>query len=171
VVRRSRAACAAAAVGAAAFLSSGCGGAHAAPRISTNGGPGPGHARPSLAARYLAIAKAGNRRLNVDFDGLEHGGWSHLAGARADLRDAAATERLFDRRVLHIPFPPEIERIVRSLYRVNQARARLTAAAGRSASLRVLHTYKGRLKAANAPVEQRVKKIRRDLGLPPPPSS
>jgi hypothetical protein len=34
----------------------------------------------------------------------------------------------------------------------------------------VLQSYEHRLDAANVPVEQRVKKIRRYLGLPPPPS-
>jgi hypothetical protein len=149
------------------LLASGCG---SAPRQAAKTGPfrGAGHA---LAGRYLAIAIAGNRRLNTDFDGLEHGDWKRLARARADLRNAAATERLFDRRILRIRFPHEIERVARSLYRVNQARARLTAAAGASPSVLSLDRFKQRLKAANRPVEHDVKTIRRELGLPPPPTS
>jgi hypothetical protein len=54
------------------------------------------------------------------------------------------------------------------LYRVNQARAVLTTAAAASASVRQLHAYQRRLNAANRPVEEAVKTIRRQLGLPPP---
>ena len=54
-------------------------------------------ARPDALwrARYLVIATAGNRRLNADFDPLERRDRNDLARAKADLRDAAATERLF----------------------------------------------------------------------------
>jgi hypothetical protein len=78
---------------------------------------------------------------------------------------------LFDRRLLPIVFPPETEQVARLLYRVNQARAALTTAAAASASLRQLHAYQRRLSAANRPVEQAVRTIRRQLGLPPPSTS
>jgi hypothetical protein len=125
--------------------------------------------RSAAAARYLAIAKAGNRRLDIDFDRLEGRDHNRLAAAAADLRDAAATERLFDRRLKRIAFPSGIKPIARRLYRVNQARAKLTSAAAASTSLRQLHHYQTRLTAANEPVEKEVKTIRRRLGLPPPP--
>jgi hypothetical protein len=130
-----------------------------------------GSARRALAARYLVIARAGNRRLNADFDPLEDRDRNDLARAKADLRDAAATERLFDHRLLGIVFPTETEQIARDLYRVNEARATLTTAAAASASLRQLHAYEPRLDAANKPVEQAVRTIREQLGLPPPPTS
>jgi hypothetical protein len=117
------------------------------------------------------IARAGNRRLDADFDPLEQRDRNDLARAKADLRDAVATERLFDRRLLQIVFPSETERVAHDLYRVNQARAMLTAAAAASMSLRQLHAYEPRLDAANRPVEQAVRTIRRQLGLPPPPAS
>ena len=68
------------------------------------------------------IARAGNRQLETDFDGLsaDHG---NLAAARAYLRDAAATERLFDRRLLTLRLPPAVEAIAGLLVRANQARA------------------------------------------------
>jgi hypothetical protein len=125
----------------------------------------------ALAARYLAIAQAGNRRLEHDFDGLEGRDGNDLAAARADLRDAAATERLFDRRLLAIAFPPRIEQIVRMLYAANQARAELTDVAAASVSLRQLREYQRRLDAANGPVEDAVQVIRSQLGLPPPETS
>jgi hypothetical protein len=115
-------------------------------------------------ARYLVIARAGNSRLEHDFDPLEDR--IKLGAARADLRDAAATERLFDRRLLRISFPAAEERVARRLYRINQNRARLTTVVAASGSLRQLQTYELWLDAANAPVERAVDTLRRQLGLP-----
>ena len=117
------------------------------------------------------IAGAGNRRLNAALDPLEGRDRNDLTRARADLRDAAATERLFDHRLLRIVFPSETELVAHDLYRVNQARARLTSAAAASTSLRRLHAYERQLDVANGPVEQAVRTIRRQLGLPPPAPS
>jgi hypothetical protein len=142
-----------------------------ASRVAATSGLAVGSARRALGARYLVIATAGNRRLNADFDPLEKRDRNDLARAKADLRDAAATERLFDRRLLRIVFPSATERVARDLYRVNEARARLTTAAAASTSLHQLHAYEPRLDAANEPVEQAVRTIRRQLGLPPPPTS
>jgi hypothetical protein len=128
------------------------------------------HRRP-LAAQYLVIARAGNRRLEADFDPLEGRDRNHLPAAKGDLRDAAATERLFDRRLLLIKFPPRTERVVRDLYRINQVRAKLTATVAASTSLRRLHAYEPQLDAANVPVERAVNTIRRQLGLPPADTS
>ena len=127
--------------------------------------------RGNAAAQYLVIARAGNERLEDDFDPLEGRDRNHLAAAKADLRDAAATERLFDRRLLRISFPAKTERVARQLYRINQIRAKLTAAAAESTSLRQLHAYEHWLDEANGPVEQAVRTIRQQLGLPPPSTS
>ena len=169
---------AAAVLGSAALLGAGCAAGRpeapaqqSAPQAAAKSGLATGSARRALAARYLAIANAGNRRLDVDFGRLERRDRNRLAGAQADLRDAAATERLFDRRLLRIVLPTETERVARLLYLVNQARARLTTAAMAYTSLRKLHAYEQRLTAANKPVEQAVRSIRRQLGLPPPPTS
>jgi hypothetical protein len=125
-----------------------------------------------LAAQYLRIADAGNRRLETDFDGLEKRDSRNLTAARADLRDAAATERLFDRRLMAIAFPPAIEQVARRLFRLNEARARLTAAVAAAAtSLKTLRSYEHMLEIANQGVEQEVRAIRRHLGLPPPETS
>jgi len=125
----------------------------------------------SIAARYLAIAEAGNRHLERDFDSLEGPDKDNLARARADLKDAAATERLFDHRLRQIAFPPGVEAVARNLYRVNQLRARLTFAASVATTLAYLHSYEPVLDAANGPVERDVGEIRHALGLPPPETS
>lgn len=142
-----------------------------AARVAPQAGRATGATRQALAARYLAIAEAGNRRLEADYDPFEGRDQNNVIRARADLRDAAATERLFDRRLLEIQFPPETEQVAWRLYRVNQARATLTAAAAVATSLRWLHSYEPALDAANGPVEQAVRTIRRLLGLPPPEAS
>ena len=138
----------------------------------------PGPAQPAAqasqhaAARYLAIARPANQRLADDFDhGLDGKDRSNLAAASADLRDAAATERSFDRLLLRIALPPGTEAVARMLVAANESRARLTDAAAAASSLRQLRAFERRLTAANVPVEDAVKVLRTELGLPPPESS
>ncbi len=144
---------------------------HATTEASPIAGIATGSARRALAARYLAVAAAGNRRLEADFDRLNGPDRADLAAARADLRDAAATERLFDQRLARIAFPAGTKTIARLLVMSNQARAELTAAAAASASLSRLHAFERQLTAANGPVEEAVTVIRGQLGLPPPDTS
>jgi len=156
-----------------AILLAGCGGskpATAAPASASMAAQASA-STGSLGARYLAIARAGNRGLDDSLDPLEDRDKSRLGPARADLRDAAGVEHTFDRRLLQIPFPPEIEQVARTLYRVNQARASLTLAASHSTTVGELHAYERRLDDANKPVEAAVRTIRRQLGLSSPPSS
>ncbi len=178
----------AAVLGAVALLGAGCGGskpstatqasaATTSAPVSATTTTAPASAtvsdseRRALAARYLAIARAGNRGLDDSLDPLEDRDKSRLGPARADLRHAAEVEHTFDRRLLQIPFPPETEQVARTLYRVNQARASLTVAASHSTTVSQLHAYERRLDDANKPVEAAVRTIRRQLELPPPPSS
>ena len=162
-------------LGCAALLAAGCSGERpAAPAPASQAAPAGQAISPAqrkMAARgYLAIARPANRRLDTDFDGLEdHRG--DLAAAQADLLDAAATEREFDRRLLALRLPPATEAVARRLVTVNEARARLATAAAASTSLSQLHGYEPRLTAANKPVEDAVRVIRRQLGLPPPETS
>jgi len=127
--------------------------------------------RSAAAARYLAIADAGNRRLDTDFDRLTGPDRGSLPAARADLRDAAATERRFDRSLPAIALPSATEAVAHTLFTVNEARAALTTEAASSTGLPQLHVYEQRLSAANRPVEQAVTTIRSQLGLPPPDTS
>ena len=123
----------------------------------------------AMAARYVAIARPANRELDHGFDGFDdHIKDGDLAAARPDLRAAVVTERRFDRQLIALSFPPRTEPFVRLLYRVNQARAELTSTAAGVTSLR---EYQRRLDAANEPVEDPVRVIRAQLGLPPPDTS
>ena len=126
----------------------------------------------AMAARYMAIARSANRELDHEFDGFDdHMKDGDLAAAQADLRTAVVTERRFDRQLIALSFPPRTEPFVRLLYRVNQARAKLTSTAAGATSLRELRGYQRRLDAANEPVEDPVRVIRVELGLPPPDTS
>jgi hypothetical protein len=175
-----RAIAAAAAAGWAVLMTAGCAGGppsapvpsgQAAPHAAPTAGTAAGSSRRALAARYRAIAAAGNRRLEADFDRLNGPDRTDLAAARADLRDAAVTERVFDQRLARIAFPSGTETIARLLVMSNQARSELTAAAAGSASLSLLHTFERQLTAANGPVEDAVIVLRGQLALPPPDTS
>ena len=126
--------------------------------------------RVAVSRQYLAIAVAGNRHLEHDFDGLraDH---SDLALARTYLRDAAATERLFDERLLKLDLPAAAEVVARLLVSANESRARLADKAAASTSIAELRGFESQLTAANAPVEDAVRVIRSMLGLPPPETS
>lgn len=84
--------------------------------------------RTLLAARYLAIARPANERLDHDFDRLEDASDGDLQATDADLRHAAATERRFDWQLLQLPLPPAEEAIARLLVTANESRARLFGA-------------------------------------------
>ena len=119
-----------------------------------------------LAARYLAIATVGNRGLDRAFHALDGRDHDHLVAARADLRDAAATERQFDRSLLAISFPSEIEATVKAVVRVNEARASLTSEVANSTTLQQLSRSEQKLPAANDAIVQQVGILRTQLGLP-----
>jgi hypothetical protein len=161
-----------------ALLAAGC--VSSAPPAQGTASQGPASQGPAattaeltaMAARYMAIARPANRELDHEFDGFDdHIKDGDLAAARADLRAAVLTERRFDRQLIALSFPPRTEPFVRLLYRVNQARAALTSAAAGVTSLRELRGNARRLDAANEPVEDAVRVIRGQLGLPPPDTS
>jgi len=161
-----------------ALLAAGC--ASSAPPARSPASQGPASQSPAaataeltaMAARYMAIARPANRELDHGFNGFDdHIKDGDLAAARADLRAAVVAERRFDRQLIALSFPPRTEPFVRLLYRVNQARAELTSTAAGATSLRELRGYQRRLDAANEPVEDAVRVIRAQLGLPPPDTS
>jgi hypothetical protein len=166
-------------LGCAGLLAGGCTGAGRPPTAGSavhsshaaSQGLAVGQARRRIAAGYMAIARPANRRLETDLGGLEHRDHNRLAAAAADLRDAAATERMFDRQLLAMRLPPATEAVARMLVTANEARARLTDQAATSTSLRQLRRYERLLEAANKPVEDAVRVIRSQLGLPPPETS
>src|SRR5262249_43279239 len=84
-------------------LAAGCSGVPAKPAspgqptASAAAGLAVGAQRKALAARYLAIAQAGNKRLEVAFDRLHKEDRKRPAAAHPDLPRIAAPERLVDR--------------------------------------------------------------------------
>jgi hypothetical protein len=128
------------------------------------------------AARYLAIAEPANISLDQAFDGLEDlegdaADPSTLAEQQADFRLAAATERSFDRDLLAIALPSAAEATARALVKVNEARADITSQAAGAQSADQVESFEQDIDVANDVVEQQVKALRDELGLPPPDSS
>jgi hypothetical protein len=132
----------------------------------------PGHPdRGAAAAQYLVIADTGNKRLDTEIDHLTGPDRTNLAASSADLTAAAATERSFDRGLSAIAFPPDAAATARLLVTANEDRARLADTAAHATSLPQLHEYEDQLTAADHTVEQQVDQIRKQLALPPPPTS
>lgn len=125
-------------------------------------------APPGPDSAYLAIAQVGNQRLNTDFDRVQGPDHANLAAATGDLRDIAAAERSFDHELSMLTLPPGAESTAHTLIRANEARAGLSDQAADSDSLAQLDSFQHRLAAANAPVEQSVREIHFELGLPAP---
>jgi hypothetical protein len=128
-------------------------------------------AQKALAAKYLAIAQPANHSLDVEVDGYGDDEHDNLAGARKDLLDETATEKLFDSQLLAIRFPAPVEQQVRALITANKARIQLTVLQAQSTTLASLRALDSRHQAADAGVEAPVRQIRRLLGLPPPSTS
>lgn len=143
------------------------GAAHQSPAASRAAGG----ARPTAAADYLAIATPANHQLDQEVDAYRENAHRNLAAAEAALRAEAATERGFDRRLLAIGFPPQINATARTLVQVNQRRISLTELQAASPTIPVLLSFTSGHLAADAAVEAQVRIIRRELGLPPPETS
>jgi hypothetical protein len=131
----------------------------------------PQHSVRALAAEYMAIARPANHRLDIAVDGYADHAHHDLAVAEAALRSEAATERMFDRQLAAITFPPAIAATASALIRVNEIRARLTEQQARARSIPALLSFDADHKMADAQVEAQVRVIRAQLGLPPPESS
>jgi hypothetical protein len=144
---------------------------HAAAPTASASQQAPADRLATPAAAYLTIANAGNKRLDTDFDRLQGPDRVDLAAARADLRDIAATEHLFDQRLAALKLPPGPEAWAHTLIRVNETRAALTTRAAAGVSPAQLAGYRRPLAAANVPVESAATAIRVELGLPAPDTS
>jgi len=125
----------------------------------------------ALAAKYMAIARPANRRLDVAVDSYQDHAHDNLAAAQAALRSQAATERWFDRQLAAITFPPAIAATADALISVNEIRARLAERQARAQSIPELRSFIDDHKMADAQVEAQVRAIRAQLGLPPPETS
>lgn len=127
-----------------------------------------GNGKKALAAAYMAIAGPANHRLDTEADSYNDHARDDLAIAETDLREEAATERWFDRRLLKIAFPSAIAATADALVRVNNKRIALTTEQARAMTISELLAFNARHRAADAAVEVQVRIIRRQLGLPPP---
>ena len=136
-----------------------------------SGGSAGGTGTKELAAAYMAIARPANHRLEIEVNSYNDHARHYLARAEADLREEAATERWFDRRLLKIAFPSAIAAAARALVRVNDQRIALTTEQARAMTVAALLAFNARHRAADAAVEAQVRIIRKQLDLPPPGNS
>jgi hypothetical protein len=175
----------------AGLLAAGCAGSGgSSPAASPGSGsspaaPGPAGSAAGLAAalgispaelatldrQYLGIASPADHRLDVDNDGYTDAERDSLATARTFLLAEISTERRFDAQLARITFPPPVERQVRALVTANNARIALTQRQARATTLAALRDFDRQHQAADAAVEAPVRRIRAELGLPPPATS
>jgi hypothetical protein len=129
-------------------------------------------AQLAAAARsYLAIATPSDKQLDAEEDAYADDERDHLAAAKAELRAQVATERLFDKELAAIKFPATVEATAQALIRANQARFRVTLRQARAKTLTALRALDRARKAGDAAVEVQAELIRKQLHLPPVPSS
>jgi hypothetical protein len=78
---------------------------------------------------------------------------------------------MFDRDLLRLPLPPAVKVTAQDLVKANESPSRLTSTLSAYHSLAQLHLDEKNLTAANGAVEDGVRTLRRQLGLPPPDTS
>jgi hypothetical protein len=125
----------------------------------------------AAARSYLAIANPSDKQLDVEEDAYADDERDNLAAAKAELRAQVATERLFDTDLARIKFPAAVEATAQALIRANEARFRVTLRQARAKTLTRLRALDSARKAGDAAVEAQAVLIRKELHLPPVPSS
>jgi hypothetical protein len=138
--------------------SGGAGGADAHGTASASG----------LGKQYLAIANPANEKLDHAFDALKHDDHTSLTAAHKDLSAAAVVERAFDRSLLEVAWPVNVEATAQAMVKANEARASITEQAAAAPTLAGVMSYEQDMDVGNQAVERWVDTIRVQLALPPP---
>jgi hypothetical protein len=125
----------------------------------------------AAARSYEALADTSDKQLNVEEDAYADDERDNLTAAKAELRAQVATERLFDADLAKIKFPATVEATAQALIRANEARFRVTLRQARAKTLARLRALDSARKAGDAAVEVQAELIRKQLHLPPVPSS
>jgi len=134
--------------------------------------PSPAAVQLAAAARsYETLADASDKQLDVEEDAYADDERDNLAAAKAELRAQVATERLFDTDLAKIKFPASVEATAQALIRANEARFRVTLRQARARTLTRLQALDSARKLGDAAVEVQAELIRKELHLPPVPSS
>jgi hypothetical protein len=128
--------------------------------------PPPAHHVITLADKYLAIAGPADRQLNAEEKSFLASERSNLVAAESDLLAEVTTIRSFDQRLAALAFPAAITATVRALIRADQSRTSLIARQARSASLKRLQSFDGRIQAANAAVAADASLLSKALNAP-----
>jgi hypothetical protein len=120
-----------------------------------------------LVSQYDTITVPAVQQLNTDVSAYTASQRHHLRAARAALSAEITLENALGASLARFPFPPAVAPEAARLIEANQARARLTAQAARSASLARLRSFSNQLTAASVTVEAQLQLTRRALQARP----
>jgi hypothetical protein len=124
-----------------------------------------------ISSLYTNLAVPADRALTADIQGYSVAMHSNLAAAKLDLQKQVQAEASFDNQLGGITFPPAPDPHVDLLIAADQKRIKLIKLQMQAKTLRKLRSFNAQDLAANAVVEEQVKIIRQDLGLPPAPGN
>jgi hypothetical protein len=124
-----------------------------------------------ISSLYTNLAAPADRAVTADLAGYSNNMHSNLAAAKLYLQKQVQAETSFDNQLGDITFPPAPDPHVDLLIAADQKRIKLIKLQMQAKALRKLRAYNAQDLAANAIVEEQVKIIRQDLGLPPAPGN
>ncbi len=123
-----------------------------------------------LTEQYEGVVTPTSRQLSTDLAAYTANEKTNLAAARLALIAEAAAERAFGTSLAAFPFPPAVASLGKTLLQADQARATLTAAQARSASLKQLWSLDHGVLVASTTVRTDMALVRKALDTPPPAS-
>jgi hypothetical protein len=124
-----------------------------------------------ISSLYTNLAVPADRAVTADLEGYSNTMHSNLAAAKAYLQKQVQAEASFDNQLGQITFPPAPDPHADLLIAADQKRIKLITLQMHARTLRKLRSFNAQDLAANAVVEEQVKIIRQDLGLPPAPGN
>jgi len=124
------------------------------------------HHALTLADRYLAIAGPADRQVTAEEKSFLASQRSNLVAAESDLLAEVTTIQSFDNRLAALAFPAAITPTVRALLLADKSRTSLIARQARSASLKRLRSFDGRVQAANTAVAAEANLLSKALNAP-----
>ncbi|HTS96793.1 MAG TPA: hypothetical protein VMI33_09235 [Streptosporangiaceae bacterium] len=119
-----------------------------------------------ITSLYTNLADPADHALTAEVDGYALDEHHNLAAAKLDLSKVVKTQASFDNQLGEITFPPAPDPHVDLLIAADQKRIKLFKLQMQATTLRKLRAFDARDEAANAAVEEQVRIIRQDLGLP-----
>jgi len=124
-----------------------------------------------ISSLYTNLAVPADRAVTADIAGYSNNMHSNLAVAKLYLQKQVQAEASFDDQLGEVTFPAAPDPHADLLIAADQKRIKLIKSQMEAKTLRKLRSFNAQDLAANAVVEQQVKIIRQDLGLPAAPGN